>query len=145
MRAHNNYDLNPLDENGQGIARSWNTALGFQEHNFTWEHAVRVLRKHLRFALVLCCVLTGLMGLYLLVQKDFYKPTARLEIAPPDSGINTLHEIESRPEEVENQDYLETQVQILSSDALAVSVIRELSLDHNSEFVSDEKLKEAST
>jgi capsular exopolysaccharide synthesis family protein len=102
-----------------------------------------VLRKHIRFALVFAIALTGLVLLYAMKQKDFYKPTARLEIAPPGSGIKTLHEIESSGE-ADNQDYLETQVQILGSDALAVGVIRDLHLDKNPEFVSDKQIKESS-
>lgn len=142
MRANRNYDLS-APENGRPAEQFSNAALAFQDHSFTWEQVLRVLRKHMRFALIVCCSLMGLTAIYLLMQKNFYKPTARLEIAPPDSGINTLHEIETPPE-VENQDYLETQVQILESDALAVSVIRELRLVDYPEFVDDKKLKEAS-
>ena len=102
---------------------------------------MRVLRKNLRFGLLVACGLTGLVVWYAFTQKDFYKPTARLEIAPPGSGIKTLHEIES-PMEAESADYLETQVQILGSDALAVSVIRELHLDRNAEFAGEKQAKD---
>jgi capsular exopolysaccharide synthesis family protein len=110
--------------------------LAFQEHNYTWEQVLRVLRKHARSSLFLACLLSGLVFAYAMLQKDFYRPTARLEIAPPGSGINTLHEIDSTLP-VENQDYLETQVQILNSDALAMSVIRELHLASSPEFVGN--------
>lgn len=114
------------------------SALSFQEHDYTWEQVIRVLRKNLRSALLLAGLLSGAILLYALLQKDFFRPVARIEIAPPSSGIRTLHEIES-PTEADNQDYLETQVQILNSDALAVSVIRALHLDGNPEFVNSKE------
>jgi succinoglycan biosynthesis transport protein ExoP len=105
------------------------------ERLFTWEQAVRVVRKNRRFALLLAGSLTlgTVLGAFLL--KNVYQPTARLEIDPLSSGIKTLHEIEDLSSN-ENQDYLETQAQILQSDALAVSVIRTLHLARNPEFVS---------
>ena len=112
-------------------------AVAFQpsERLFTWEQAVRVLRKNRTFALLLAGSLTvgTVVGAFLL--KNVYQPTARLEIDPLSSGIKTLHEIEDLGSN-ENQDYLETQAQILQSDALAVSVIRTLHLARNPEFVS---------
>ena len=142
MRRYDDYEILPPNANnlkGSGVAFNV-PALAFQEHDYTWEQVIRVLRKNLRFGLLVACGLTALVLLYALMQKDFYKPTARLEIAPPGSGIKTLHEIESSIEGG-SPDYLETQVQILDSDALAVSVIRELHLDRNSEFAGDKQVK----
>ena len=101
------------------------------EPEFSWEQAVRVLRKNRNFAVALAGGLTFLILVVSLTIKDSYQPVARLDIEPPSSGIKTLHEIESATD-FENQDYLETQVQILKSDALAVSVIRDLKLDRES-------------
>ncbi len=134
MMRSNNYEL---DKDGTSKDSLRSRAFYFEEHNYTWEQAVRVLRKHARFALAVAVGVTSVVAIYALTQVDFYRPTARLEIAPPGSGINTLHEI-ATPPEGENQDYLETQVQILGSDALAVSVIRELRLDQLPEFGSIE-------
>jgi capsular exopolysaccharide synthesis family protein len=102
---------------------------------FTWEQAVRVLRKNRNFAIVV----TGLLSLAAVVvaatMKDVYQPVARLEVEPVSSGIRTLHEIDEF-DSAANPEYLETQSQILQSDALAVSVIRALNLVENPEFVS---------
>lgn len=141
MKAQNNHEPN-LPESSQIISQPWNSALTFPESSLAWEQVLRILRKHSRFGLTIFLSLMALIVLYVVVQKDYYRPTARLEIAPPDSGINTLHEIET-PVESANQDYLETQVQILSSDGVAVSVIRELHLDKNLEFVDKKKLKDS--
>jgi len=140
MSASGQDEMTPFREFGQFRHLPRPDALVYQEHNYTWEQVTRVLRKNLRFALLFACGLTGIVLLYALLQKDYYKPTARLDIAPPGSGIQTVHEIES-PSEAENLDYLETQVQILGSDALAVTVIRELRLDQNPEFTGDDQVK----
>jgi succinoglycan biosynthesis transport protein ExoP len=145
MRRQDNHEIFPANNNtpeGRDYAFS-PSARVFQDHNFTWEQVIRVMRKNLRFGLILASAVTGLALLYAVVQRDFYRPTARLEIAPPGGGIKTLHEIES-PAEPENQDYLETQVQILGSDALAVSVIRELNLEKNPEFAGTEENRDLS-
>ncbi len=102
---------------------------------FTWEQAVRVLRKNRRFILVFAAVASLSIAAVAFLIRDVYQPTARLEIDPPGSGIKTLQEIESSYE-LDSQNYLETQAQILRSDALAVSVIRALHLDANREFVT---------
>jgi polysaccharide biosynthesis transport protein len=99
-----------------------------RDSEYSWEQAVRVLRKNRKFALALAGGLTLLILVGALLMKNSFQPVARLDIEPPTSGIKTLHEIESTAD-AENEDYLETQVQILKSDALAVSVIRELKLD----------------
>jgi succinoglycan biosynthesis transport protein ExoP len=102
---------------------------------FNWEQAVRVLRKNRRFALAFAAGLTLVIAMVAFAIRDVYQPTARVEIDPSGSGIQTLHEIESSTE-IETPDYLETQSQILQSDGLAISVIRKLHLDHNLELVS---------
>ena len=115
-------------------------ARGSLERMFTWEQAKRVLRKNGRFASLFAVIATLLVGASAFLMKDAYRPTARLEIDPPSTGIKTLHEIEYASE-TDNQDYLETQAQIMQSDALAISVIRALRLDHDAELVSKANLE----
>ena len=110
---------------------------------YTWERATLVLRKNGPLALVIAGVLTLAVIAATLLVKNVYKPTARLEIDPISSGIKTLHEIDDDSSAIDNQDYLETQVQILQSDALAISVIRLLHLDRNPEFVSTRDLTDS--
>lgn len=109
------------------------------ERLFTWEQVQRVLQKNRRFTLIFALIATAAIAIAAFVMKDVYRPVARLEIDPPGTGINTLHEIEYSSEP-DNQDYLETQAQILQSDALAISVIRALKLDHNPELISKKDL-----
>lgn len=103
---------------------------------FTWEEAVRILRKNARLALLVAGALTLGVVVGAFWMKDVYQPMARLEIVPMSSGMKTLQETEES--QATEQDYLETQSQILRSDALAISVIRELHLDKNPEFVDKE-------
>ena len=115
-------------------------ARGSLERMFTWEQAKRVLQKNGRFALLFAAIATFLVAGAAILMKDAYRPTARLEIDPPSTGIKTLHEIEYSSD-TDNQDYLETQAQIMQSDALAISVIRDLHLDRDPELVSKANLE----
>jgi succinoglycan biosynthesis transport protein ExoP len=105
------------------------------EHIFTWEQAVRVLRKNARFALLIALSLTAAVVAAALLMKDLYQPVARVEIDPVNSGIRSMQDIE-QGRILDVQEYLETQAQILRSDGLGISVIRELHLDTNPEFVN---------
>jgi polysaccharide biosynthesis transport protein len=102
---------------------------------FTWEQAMRVLRKNGRYSLLFAGILIATISTLVFLMKDVYQPVARLQIDPANGGIKTSQEIEEA-RITENQDYLETQAQILRSDGLAVSVIRDLHLDTNPAFVS---------
>lgn len=106
---------------------------------FTWEELVRVIRKNLSFALLLAAIGTAAIMTVAFLMKDVYQTTARIEIDQPGSGLRTLQEIESTY--ADDQNYLETQAQILQSDALAISVIRALHLDRNPEFSSSKNPK----
>lgn len=101
----------------------------------TWEQAVRVLRKRRwLLASVIVGVTSGFVAVAIFTPNT-YQPTSRVEIDPIGGGITTLHEIENTRSEGD-QDYLDTQVQILQSQGLAMRVIRSLGLDKNSEFAS---------
>ena len=101
----------------------------------TWEQAVRVLRKRRWLLTTVVGVLTSVFVVVALLMPNIYQPTARVEIDPLGGGITTLHEIENARSEGD-QDYLDTQVQILQSQGLAMRVIRNLRLDKNAEFAS---------
>ena len=144
MNAPNDEGKQTLTHQPKNIT-SWNSrssSLGFEEMDYSWEQAVRILRKNRRMAFAIAGSLITLFVLIAVMMKDVYRPVARLDLEPPTSGIKTLHEIESNPE-AENQDYLETQVQILKSDALAVSVIRDLHLEKDVKPVSTAKSETA--
>ena len=109
-------------------------ASGSFERVFTWEQAVRVLRKRGRMMVLVAVALTLAVAVYAVTLKNVYQPIARIEVDSMDSGLRTLQEIQYSSG-VPDQDYLETQAEILRSQALAVRVIRALHLDRNAEFV----------
>lgn len=108
-------------------------SLDYRHVEFGWEQAVRILRKNRRLGWMIVLSLITVTVVATAVVPNIYEPTARIEIAPPASGVRTLSEVDS-PAEVQDEDYLATQTQILQSDALAVSVIRALQLDRKPEF-----------
>jgi succinoglycan biosynthesis transport protein ExoP len=108
-------------------------SLAYQGPDFTWEQAFRILKKNRRFGSAIALAILAGVVMAVLLMKNEYQPVARVEIAPPASGIQTVNEIQSSAQ-VEDQDYLDTQIQILQSDGLAVSVIRQLRLDKLKEF-----------
>jgi len=117
------------------VTRAYSSLVG---HSYNWEQVLRVLRKNSRFAIVLAVLITLLVAGYAYHLKDLYAPVARLQIDPPGSGA--LSQREQDVESDTNQEYLETQSQILQSDALTTRVIRSLRLDHDPEIVGTKNL-----
>jgi polysaccharide biosynthesis transport protein len=140
MKINHNFEAPQEDSNKLA---QWSSLVPVQpgpsDVLFTWEQAARVLRKNRRFALIFAGVMTLATIVAAVSIRDTYQPIAQLEIDPLSSGIKALPEIE-QSNQPDNGDYLETQAQILQSDALAVSVIRALHLDRNPEFVSKKDL-----
>ena len=99
----------------------------------TWEQAARVLQKRKKTFFLVAGGLTLAAAAAAFLMRDVYRPVARLEIDPISAGIKTLHEIENPAAEID-QDYLETQSQVLQSDGLAMRVIRALRLSEKGEF-----------
>ena len=100
-----------------------------------WEQAKRVVTSRRHLILGVGFMLMAATFAIAFSLKNTYQPVARVEIDPLEAGIKTLQEIEAA-NGVSDQDYLETQVQILQSEALATRVIRALHLDRNAEFAS---------
>jgi polysaccharide biosynthesis transport protein len=101
---------------------------------FTWEQAVRVIRKNRAFALIFALLVTAAVAAAAFWMKDVYQPMARIEVDPPSSGPKTL-EIEWNATSENDVDYLETHAQMLQAESLATCVIRILHLERNPEFV----------
>ncbi|HET8924035.1 MAG TPA: polysaccharide biosynthesis tyrosine autokinase [Candidatus Acidoferrum sp.] len=133
-------------ENQGGLSRLGDHAVSFRhvmdpeiDSPFNWEQVVRVLRKNSRFVVLFVVLMTAVVATAAFSMKDVYQPVARLEFDPLNSGIKTVQEIEEN-RVIDHQEYVETQVQKLRSDALAIGVIRVLHLDRNPEFVSKSDL-----
>ena len=105
---------------------------------YNWEQALRVLRKNRRFVTAVTLLITILVVAYAYHLKDLYAPVARLQIDPSGSGVLSIRESDAAADN--DQEYLETQSQILQSDELATRVIRSLRLDLNREIVGAKAL-----
>src|SRR5579872_2690 len=112
------------------IARLDETENGGME----WHHVQRILRRHWRPSLGFLLGLEIILLAVVILLHDSYKSTATLEIAPASSENVALKD--TSPITPTQQDYLDTQSEILRSDYLALKVIRDLNLDHNPTFYS---------
>src|SRR5271165_5437296 len=105
---------------------------------YNWEQVLRVLRKNLKFIVILALAASGLVALFAFRMKDTYQPVATLEIDPAGSEALSPREAEGAFEYY--QEYLETQLQILLTDELGMRVVRALHLDRNPEVVGEKML-----
>jgi len=96
-----------------------------------WIKTFTVVRKRWRLITCFAAIVLGLAAVIVFWIKPEYEPSARLEIDPPGSETFSMQAATSPLSETQ---YLETQAQGLQTDDLAITVIRKLGLDKNSEF-----------
>ncbi len=103
---------------------------GGGEKTSDWLRAIAVLEKHWQLAtfFALAVLLTVICVTYF--TQPVYEATARIEVDPAGEVFSLEGNAASSDAE-----YLETQAQILQSDAFGVEVIRKLHLDQNPEMV----------
>jgi len=87
-------------------------------------------RRWTILSIILCIFTLALIGT--LKQKPIYRASALLEIEKENPNVATLKEL-FQLEDVSDS-YLETQYKLLRSESLARRVVKELHLDHNTEF-----------
>jgi polysaccharide biosynthesis transport protein len=105
-----------------------------QANAVQWRRIVHSIQKRWRTALVFIVVFLAMLVLVLLFMKDTYEATARIEIAPPATPEALSLRDQAVQVSATGQDYFQTQLEILKSDALALSVIQNLHLDQNPEL-----------
>ena len=96
-----------------------------------WQRYLRILEKQWRLGALLAGAIFIAIAIVTYSITPVYESTARLEIDPPGSEAFSLPD---NPRAVD-EDYRDTQSEILKSDALAIAVIRNLHLDHNTTIV----------
>lgn len=99
-----------------------------------WNRALLAIRKHWRLAALFAATVVITVIIVTFLMKPVYEPEAKIEIDPPGAEIFSLQGASLGSTDAA---YLETQAQKLQSDELAVSVIRNLHLDRNPEFVGN--------
>jgi succinoglycan biosynthesis transport protein ExoP len=106
-----------------------------------WHHVQRILRRHWKPSIAFLVGLELLLLLVVIFLHNSFQSTATLEISPVVSQEMALHD--TSPITPTQQDYLDTQSEILRSDYLALKVIQDLNLDHNATFYSPSFLGKA--
>lgn len=99
-----------------------------------WLRAIGALGKHWRASILFALIVALSVTVITLAMKPVYEPQAILEVNPPGSEVVSVRDGSDGGAE----GYLETQVQNLQSDGLALGVIHALRLDQNPEFESHE-------
>jgi polysaccharide biosynthesis transport protein len=100
-----------------------------------WRQILRILRKHWKASLTFALVVELALGLLVFSLPNTYQAQATLEVDPPSSIGSTLSG-DASSASPEQQDYLDTQSEILQSDDLALGTIKAMHLDHNPTFLS---------
>ena len=106
-----------------------------------WHHIERIIKRHWKPSLAFLLGLELILLTVVLFLQTSYQSTATLEISPVVSENVGLHD--TSPITPTQQDYLDTQSEILRSDYLAIKVIRDLNLDHNATFYSPNLIGQA--
>jgi succinoglycan biosynthesis transport protein ExoP len=109
-----------------------NQDLGNKDDAHNWGRALFVLRTHWRVSALFAAVVIITVALINFAMTPIYEPEARIEVDPPGSEAFSMQSGSSTTSESE---YMETQAQIMGSDALALAVIRKMRLDTSPEFV----------
>ncbi len=99
-----------------------------------WRQFMRILRKHWRLSLGFFIAVEAGLALFLFSLDNVYESHARIEVEAP-AGENVSINSGAAPPAIQQQEYLDTQTQILKGDWLALGVINELHLDQNPAFL----------
>ncbi len=106
-----------------------------------WHQIQRILRRHWKPSLAFLLGLEAILFLVVIFLHNSYQAHATLEISPVVNETVALRD--SSPITPTQQDYLDTQSEILRSDYLALKVIRDLNLDQDTTFYSSNFLARA--
>jgi len=98
-----------------------------------WRQFMRILRKHWKLSLAFLIAVEIGLAMIVFSLDNVYESHATLEVEAP-AGENVSLNNGAPPPIVEQQEYLDTQTQILKGDSLALGVINELHLGENQAF-----------
>ena len=103
------------------------------QRGIPWREAARILRKHWLVSLAFAIGLEALLLIIVLLLSTTYESKTVIEIEPPSSPATTVSD--QSVQSGTQQDYIDTQLEILKGDYLALVVIRNLHLDQNPTFL----------
>lgn len=98
-----------------------------------WLRILNVIRKRWRLSAIFACMVVIATMLFTLIMKPEYESVVRIQVDSPGAelfgGLDNMRGVGADAE------YLETQSKNLQSNELAVTVIRQLHLDQNPNFM----------
>jgi polysaccharide biosynthesis transport protein len=98
-----------------------------------WRYILRIFRKYWKLSLAFALVLEIAIALLVFSLANTYESSATIEVEPPATGTSTANGLLA-PAPVD-QNYLQTQIELLQGDNLALDVIQELHLSENPIFL----------
>jgi polysaccharide biosynthesis transport protein len=102
------------------------------ERGIPWREGTRILKKHWFVALAFALGLEAILVIVALSLSTTYESKTVMEIEPPSMPASiTDTGLQSAPQ----QDYIDTQLELLKGDHLALVVIQDLHLDQNPTFL----------
>jgi succinoglycan biosynthesis transport protein ExoP len=132
VRTHGNNFLAPEDPSFK--AQSYWMVPSHEQRGGSWRELLQVIRKHWKIAAVFAAALELVLLAAVLLMHNTYQAEARLEISPPGANLVGLQGTAPGPVQDENE-YLDTQVEILRGAHMAAAVITDLHLAQNPEFL----------
>jgi polysaccharide biosynthesis transport protein len=118
----------------------WGASAG-EPRGVFWPNLQRVIMKHWKTSLVFALLLEMIFFAVVLVLHDTYEASATLEINPPNAQTVSLEQAAATPPGEQN--YLDTQIEILRGDHLAWVVINDLHLQQNPIFLQESLFQRA--
>lgn len=103
-----------------------------------WRRAFRILRSEWRTGAVFAFSLAVLVTIISFLITPTYEPIARIRIDPP--GTEGFPRRDVPMSEATEQNYVDTEAEILKTDGLALEAIQTLHLDKNPEMVGRNRL-----
>jgi len=119
----------PSANRGYGAYRDINAQDGFQLINY-W----RIIRKRFWLVVGIAVLLTTLAAIYMARKPDIYRAKAVVQVDQEQANPDLVTTDRRLPFSNQDPSYFNTQLQLLYSESLLRRVIKELSLDSNSEF-----------
>jgi polysaccharide biosynthesis transport protein len=132
VRSRGSNSLAPEDPSFKG--QSYWMVPSHEHRGGSWQEVTQVIRKHWKIAAVFVVALELVLLAAVLLMHNTYQAEARLQISPPGANMVGMQGTAPEPTQDENE-YLDTQVEILRGAHMAAAVIADLHLAENPEFL----------
>ena len=126
-----NFEQIELSPNS-GLANQRHYSYPLQDTASDWQRILQIIRKHWPLSVMFAAVTFGAIAIVTFSMTPSYEARAELEIDPPGTEAFSLA---ANVNQFNEEDYRDTQTEILRSNELAIAVIRKLHLADNPAIV----------